>query len=205
MRCQPFLMFTAGAATVLLLSATFTAPRTQEPQGKEPPDMAAMMAKAAKFTRPGPNHQVLERFLGSWRTETRFCMGDKKGKPEAGTCEAKWLMAGRWLQLEGQGKLMGLPCHTFWVIGYDNFKQSFVLTTVNSMDTAMLHSEGDLTQDGKSLISYGTLDEYTTGEIGKMVKYAFRFVSSDQIVLEVHDLPIGEEHTEVVETVFTRN
>jgi hypothetical protein len=37
-----------------------------------------------------------------------------------------------------------------------------------------------------------------------MVKYAWRFVSDDKTVLEVHDLPIGENNTKVVEITFTR-
>jgi hypothetical protein len=55
------------------------------------------------------------------------------------------------------------------------------------------------------LIGYGTLDEYTTGENDKMVKYAFRFLDADKIVLEIHDLPIGETNTKVLEFTYTRS
>jgi len=89
-------------------------------------------------------------------------------------------------------------------MGYDNFKQSYVITTVTNMDTAMLRSEGDLTPDGRALIAYGTLDEYLTGEHDKMVKYVWRFNSPGEMVLEVHDLPIGETNTKVVEITFRR-
>jgi hypothetical protein len=51
---------------------------------------------------------------------------------------------------------------------------------------------------------YGTLDEYLSGEHDKMVKYVYRFVSADEIVFEVHDLPIGEVNTQVMEFRFTR-
>jgi hypothetical protein len=57
---------------------------------------------------------------------------------------------------------------------------------------------------GKALITYGTIDEYLTGEHDKMVKYVWRFLSEDKIVLEVHDLPIGENNAKVVELTFTR-
>jgi Protein of unknown function (DUF1579) len=203
--------FLAGCATVLLLAATFDA-AGQEPQrgsGQQEPQpsqqaLQEMMAKAKKFTTPGPHHQKLERFLGTWSTTTRFVMGDEKSPPEQGSTTFRWLMPGRWMAAEGKGKLMGRPFDSFWLMGYDNFKQSYVLTSVQSQDTAMLRSEGDMTPDDKALITYGTLDEYLTGEHDKMVKYVFRFVDADHIVIEVHDLPIGETGTQVVEIAMTR-
>jgi hypothetical protein len=68
----------------------------------------------------------------------------------------------------------------------------------------MRQSEGDMDPSGKVLITYGTLDEYLTGEHDKMVKYVWRFDSDDKIVLEIHDLPIGEKNTKVLEIVSTR-
>jgi hypothetical protein len=37
-----------------------------------------------------------------------------------------------------------------------------------------------------------------------MVKNVYRFVDADTIVLEVHDLPIGETNTQVIEFKYTR-
>ena len=89
-------------------------------------------------------------------------------------------------------------------ISYDNFKMSYVVTTVSNMDTAMHTAEGDLDPNTNSLLMYGTLDEYLTGEHDKMVKTVLRFPSEDKIVMEIHDLPIGEANTKVVEFTYTR-
>ncbi len=56
----------------------------------------------------------------------------------------------------------------------------------------------------KVLVSYGTLDEYLTGENDKMVKYLWRFTGPDELVLEVYDLPIGEKNNQVIEVRFRR-
>jgi len=189
----------APLASLLLVPA-----RSQEKSAGQP-DMAAMMAAAAKYTKPGENHALLQRFLGDWDTETSFVMGGKRGPPEKGSSHGSWIMDGRWLRMEGTGKLMQRDLQSFWVMGYDNFKQSYVVTTITSMDTAMLHSEGDVDPRTGALILYGTLDEYLTGENDKMVKYVFRFPDADTIVSEVHDLPIGESGTQVVEIVFKRH
>jgi hypothetical protein len=198
--------FVAGALCAALLSAAAGMFSPQDPgkpkeQQSSAEQMAAMMQQAGKFTKPGKHHKELERFLGKWNTETRLTGSDKS---EKGTSEYSWLMNGRWLKGENKGSLMGMPFQSFYLVGYDNFKQSFVTCAVNSMDTAMLHSEGDMDPGGKTLLSYGTLDEYLTGEVGKMVKYVWRFESADKFVIEVHDLPIGEHNTKVFEVIHTR-
>ena len=194
-------------ALAAALSVPFAAMETRAPQDPQDPvraggqpDMAAMMAKMKAFTTPGPEHEVLERFLGTWTMESSV-MGQP---PEKSEVTWSWLMEGRWLQSHAKGQMMGQPIETASWMGYDRFKQSYVMTFVNTMDTAMLRAEGDLTRDGRALIAYGTLDEYLTGEHDKMVKYVWRFVSDDEIVQDIHDLPIGEENTKVVEIRYRR-
>lgn len=187
----------AVAATVLLSTPVPAASQSQS-------EMAAAMAKAKRFTQPGDAHKVLERFVGRWTTELRMFGMGKATPPEKGVAEFSWLMPGRWLKMESTGSMMKLPTQTFMLLGYDNFKQSYVSTNVSSLDTAMTHAEGDMDPSGKALISYGTLDEYLTGEHDKMVKYVWRFNSPGEMVLEVHDLPIGETNTKVVEITFRR-
>ena len=131
-------------------------------------------------------------------------MGDQPTEPEKGTAQTTWLMEGRWLRMESTGQMMGRTARTFSILGYDNFKMSYVLTTVSNMDTAMNSSEGDLDPNTNTLLLYGTLDEYLTGEHDKMVKTVLRFPSEDKIVMEIHDLPIGEANTKVIEITYTR-
>jgi hypothetical protein len=173
-------------------------------QDEKPNPMQEYMKKFARYTQPGENHKLLERFIGKWDLEVQPKMPGMNVPPSKGSLEVTWLMPGRWIESRGTAPMFGMPTQIFSIMGYDNFKQSFVWTGVSSMDTAMTRFEGDMTQDQKSLIGYGTLDEYTTGEVAKMVKYAYRFVDKDKIVLEVHDLPIGETNTEVVEITYTR-
>jgi hypothetical protein len=194
--------FLSGAVCAGLLAGAFGLSGPQDQPAAE--DMAAMMAKAAKYTQPGEHHKLLERFLGKWYTASRSTMAGSETPWEKGTSEVSWLMEGRWLQSNGTGSMMGMPMQFFSVMGYDSFKQSYVVTSVSSMDTAMNHSEGDMDPGGKVLLLYGTIDEYLTGEHDKMVKTVYRFESADKIVMEIHDLPIGEHHTKVVEVVFTR-
>ena len=199
------LPFVLGTITTLTLAATFrSAVDPQDPQDPQS-DMAAMMAKAKEFVTPGPEHELLERFVGKWNTTTHFVMGGQKTPGEKGVAEYHWLMDGRWLAGKTEGTFMGNPAEGFSLLGYDRFKKSYVSTRVTSLDTAMNRTEGDMTRDGKALISFGTIDEYLTGEHDKTVKTIWRFVAEDKMVLEVHDLHIGETGTQVLEMVFERN
>ncbi len=176
----------------------------QEQQQSSGDALAEMMAKAQKYTQPAEHHKKLERFVGEWDMEIRITMQGAPGTATKGSSTIKWLMPGRWLQMESTGTMMGLPLNTFTLLGYDNFKQSYVTTSVSSIDTAMNRSEGDFTPYDKALVVYGTLDEYLTGEHDKMVKTVYRFISDDELMIEVYDLPIGEVNNQVLEFKMTR-
>jgi len=193
----------AGAVLASLLVPAFSAGFVN--QSDDPAaDMAAMMAQAQRYTNPSEHHKLLERYLGEWDTETTLFMGGSATEPEKGTSKSEWLMEGRWIKTEFQGSMMGMSMRIVSIMGYDNFKMSYVVTSVNSMDTIMLHQEGDMDPGGKALLMYGTLDEYLTGEHDKMVKTVVRFLSDDEMVMEVHDLPIGETNTKVFEIRYKR-
>jgi Protein of unknown function (DUF1579) len=204
MKILTILCFAGGALCATLLIPAVSA--LQQPDAKQGvPDITAMKTKAKRFMEPGKDHKLLERFLGKWNTETRFFMGGRSTPPEKGTAESSWLIKDRWLKLEWNGTFMRQPHQGFMILGYDNFRHSYVTTAVTNMDTAMLHTEGRTDQGGKVLLTYGTLDEYLTGEIAKMVKNIWRFPSEDKMVLEIHDLAIGEQNTKVVEITYTKS
>lgn len=198
---SPSAVLRVGAA---VLAATFAVVFAGGAAAEPQVDIQAQVAKAKQFTTPGDNHKKLERFLGEWDTETRFLLHTGPSAPEKGKASYGWLMEGRWVKGETSGSMMGLPMRTFSILGYDNFKMSYVTMTVNSFDTTLTTSEGDMDPSDKALITYGTLDEYLTGEHDKMVKYLWRFPSADEMILEVHDLPIGEKNAQVIEIRFKR-
>ena len=168
-------------------------------------DMAELMAKARMYTSPSDHHKLLEKFVGEWDTEASLVTGGKKTPPEKGKATGKWMIEGRWLSLNIEGTFMSQSIQTHTTLGYDNFKQSYVSTSVSSFDTAMNRVEGDLDPETKAIVLFGTLDEYLTGEHDKAVKTVWRFPSKDEMLMEVHDLSIGEADTMVIELKFKRS
>lgn len=181
-------------------------PNVSQGQNENPAadELAKLMENAKKFTEPGEKHKLLEKWIGDWKLETRFVMNGKKTPAQLGKSKCSWLIKGRWIKSEGEGEMMGKKMKGFHILGYDNFKKSYVGTSVQNMDTAMLRYEGDVDPKTGALVMYGKMDEYLTGEHDKMVKYIWRFVSDDKLIFEVHDLAIGEKNTMVIEQTYLR-
>jgi len=205
---------TTAPGDVVVEPSTASAQDSDTAQDAGDAAVAEMMAKAAKYTQPGPQHEFLGLLIGEWGVESRLTMGGAQGAPQAGTAVNRWEVDGRWLTSEWTGSLMGMEGEVHHVIGYDPMKMSYVWTSFSSFDNALNRAEGDRTLDGDGLILWGTLDEYLTGEHDKMVKYHYRFegerddagawTSIDRYVLEVHDMLLPEGGTMVLEFTYTR-
>lgn len=198
--------FIAVVAGLWLAPVAGIAAQEANPPKKPRPDpIAAMEAKEKKFTEPGQAHKPLERFLGRWSTETRYFLMGGATTPEKGSAECSWLMQGRWMKCVWSGQSFAKPAETFSLIGYDNYRKNYVMTTVTSQGTAMAHAAGDLNADGSPLALFGTTDDYVGEEPDRMMKYLWRFAAADTIVSETYDLQLGGENGEkVVEVTYTR-
>src|SRR5262249_52979692 len=79
-----------------------------------------MMAEMMKLATPGPYHEMLKKFAGSWKTETKMWMGPGEPQVSEGTAEASMILGGRFLKQEAKGNFMGQPFEGFGLTGYDN-------------------------------------------------------------------------------------
>jgi len=170
-----------------------------------PPDPNAMMELMKKYGSLGKHHKQLEYFIGKWSSETAFDMGAGMVPGGKGEEEFRWQIPGRFLMGQHTGTMMNQPYQSFLVLGFDNFKKKFVSSHGSSMETALRGSEGVVSDPtGKVIVTYGTIDEYLTGEHDKQAKYVWRFLDDDHFHLEVYDLGIGESGKMVVVFKYTR-
>ena len=158
-------------------------------------DFQAMMKVYKKLAVLGASHKVLGGMAGKWVTKTKSWM--EPGKPpteSTGTCEAKMLLGGRYLQQEYVGDMMGSTFTGINVIGYDNYTKRYVSTWIDSMSTGIYFFEGTASPDGKVITQESRYDDpvqgpaiwrsvskivdantleyemYITGKVGKDVK-----------------------------------
>jgi len=190
----------SGTLCATLLFGTLQA----QEQSKEQAD--AMMKKWKEISTPGDPHKKLDAFVGTWDVEIRAWMGGPAVPPKIskGTTTYSWTVGGRYLRQDFRGEMAGMPVEGQGFTGYDNFEKKYVGVWMDNTATAIFSLEGTMNPEGTLLTMYGKMDEWMTGEVGKMSKYVFRILGKEKIVFEIHDLAIGEPNTKVVEMVLTR-
>jgi hypothetical protein len=187
----------AAAMTIQDDKKRFTHPLPKDPDGG--------MARWMQTMQPGPAHERLKELLGSYDITMRMSMGPGQPAMESkGTDEITWFAEGKWLQSNWKVDMLGQPCKGLTILGYDNFKERYVWTKVDSMQTCITSAFGHFDQSGDNLILWGTIDEPMTPEQDKQVKYVLRGYGKDHFVLEVHDMMIGETNTKVLEFEYRR-
>jgi len=171
-----------------------------------PKDADGGMARWIATCKPGAPHERLKELLGSYDIVTRIWMAPGQPPMELKAAgEFSWLAEGKWIELKWAGTMMnGKEGNGLWVLGYDNFKERYVATMIDSMQTCMNAASGHFDASGDNLILWGTVDEPMTPEQDKTVKYVYRGFGKDAFTFEIHDMMIGESNTKVVELGFTR-
>lgn len=198
----------ACAAALLVLPAPGS---SQEKAQKDPPaaqsaEMDAMMKKWVEAATPGEPHKKLNDMVGTWQTTMRSWINGPDGEPTVskGSSEIKWVLDGRFLQQDAKGEMMGMPFSGIGFTGYDNINKKYVGYWIDNSSTGMYWSEGTLDKEGKVLTLIGKMDDVTTGEHDKTIKFVHRFISKDKQVFEMHDLSLPEGKDRVGEIEYVR-
>lgn len=149
---------------LVLLAATFGAStRAGEPTPtpSKQQSEAEMMAKMAELAAPGEHHQQLAALAGSWTYTVKMAMnpGESLAEMGHGTALRKSIMGGRYFTMDVSGKMLmpgpdgkigDVDFKGMSVDAYDNVKQKFVSTWIDSMGTSITLSEGNYDPASKS-------------------------------------------------------
>jgi len=178
-------------------------------QGKDkpatPPGEEEMMKKWQAFMTPGEGHKLLQSMAGTWDASMRMWMDPTKPPTDSkGSEVVETMLGGRYLKSTYSTTMMGMPMEGHSIMGFDNFRQKYFFVWIDNFGTGLTTAEGVMDRSGKVLTLYGKMDEPTTGERDKPIKYVYRFEGPDKHVFEIHDLTIGEPNTRVMEVTYTR-
>lgn len=111
--------------------------------------------------KPGKQHETLRQFEGTWDAVCRFT--GEPGKPMAeskGVETASMGLGGFWLMYEFKGEMNGQPFTGRGTLGYDQQKQKYVGTWIDSLKSGLFLSEGTADEQGKvfTMIAQGYCD-----------------------------------------------
>lgn len=201
----------AGSAILLAIGAGRPAERVQPEM--DPAAMQAGIEKWMNSMKPGQPHKTFETFVGEWDTKTSMFMGGPGAPPLVTNGSAKFelILGGRFLKQTTNGKFeipmgekpMSFDVEGLGLTGYDNGRNLFTMVWADTMGTSFYTGTGNLSQDGKVMTMFGTMDEPMTGEIGKTVRYTTRVQSKDSFVFEIDEVLYGDPFT-VVKIEYTR-
>ncbi|MDK9700273.1 MAG: DUF1579 domain-containing protein [bacterium] len=156
--------------------------------------MQEMFALWQKYASPSKPHESFKKLEGDWKAEMKMFMGpDAPPQQSSSVCSYESVMEGRFLQFHYTGKMMDMPYEGIGYLGYDNFKQKYNLFWIDNMTTAIIIAYGEASADGKTITLMGKMDEPTTGEKDKDVKYVYKFIDDNHHTFEIWDLLPGNE------------
>jgi len=158
--------------------------------------MEAGMATMMKYAAPGEHHGHLAQMAGSWTAETTLWMVPGQ-EPTTSTATAmhEMILDGRFLSESYEGSFMGMAFKGRGLSGYDNMKEKYIGTWVDSMGTMMLSYEGECSDDGATRVMWTEMFDPMSGQMMKS-KSVYTMKDADHYLLEMYVFtPAGEIKT----------
>jgi hypothetical protein len=132
---------------------------------------------------PGEEHKKLAALAGDWDVSVTFVIGAGKEAKGTAKCEAKMVLDGRFLHQKYDSVFMGKPFVVEQYLGFDRQKGKFVELYMNSMTTGIMHNEGEISKDGKTIAFTGKKVDDATGKEGK-IRTVYTLSDPDNFILE---------------------
>ena len=181
-------------------------PKKQEGKAAAQPSEADMMAMMMELAKPGENHKLMARGVGSWTYKVKMWMSPDTNAPpmeSSGTATIKQIMGGRYftgehngkMQMPGtDGKMMDMDFKGMSTEGYDNVKKKFVATWLDNMGTGIMMLEGTYDAATKTFTYQGDAEPMPGMKI--KVREVIKIVDNDHHMFEWYeDRGTGEMKT----------
>jgi hypothetical protein len=150
MKAVPTMLVLTALATLLLCAPAASLAQQEKPPEMSP-EMQAEMEAWMKVAQPGPHHEHLAPFVGSWKGKVQMWMTpDGPPMEEESTAEVAWLLGGRYLEWRITGNFAGMPYEARAIEGYNNVDQRYESTWIDNFGTLILFFTGSCSHDGKS-------------------------------------------------------
>ncbi len=166
---------------------------------QDQPDMQKLM----EIGTPGPNHKLLQQFVGKWDVEVWYKMGTMEGRSKA-ACEIKPVHEGRYFLADYKSEMMGQPFFVQQTFGYDNLRKKFFEFQIESDNTGYVFYTGSASADGKRY-------EFSTDSFDPMtmkpakLRIVKQWLDKDKFVIEWYMTKAGEKEQKVVTLTHTRS
>ena len=173
-----------------LLMTALCVPAIFAQENSPPSEMEAM----AQMGALAPEHKILEKMVGEWKTVSSFWMTpDAEAVKSEGSVSAKAILGGRYIMAWDKGSAMGMPYEGLAITGYDKHKKAFTLSWRSSMDTSTVLGEGQYDEATKTISFKGKMVSPMMD--GSMIDYRFttEIVDDNHLVDTMYMIMDGHE------------
>jgi len=159
-----------------------------------------------RLAAPGPEHERLSRWSGTWRQEQTYWMyPGAAAHTSAATAKFKPIFGGRFLreQVKGRDKVGGGGRFVgYGFFGYDNYTEQHVFWWIDNQGTMMLTGAG-VRDDTGAITYHSAVPNPVTGGTTEIRSIA-RQPSSDTLLFEMHERQPDGTWFQKVAVVATR-
>lgn len=156
------------------------------------------------YMSPNKVHDLLAGYIGEFEVEIRMWMDEKKAPALIKISSVNRMLLGkRFLEMQHQGQMMGMPYQATTIIGYNTISKTLDLTTMTNMGTGTLSLKGQWDATGKTANLHG---QQTNPIDGKPihVRQQLSFINSDTFLIENFDTYLGQKEKKSIEYRLVR-
>jgi hypothetical protein len=124
--------------------------------------LSAPVLVAQEPPKPGPEHEMLKKHVGTWDITMKF-----GGMETKGTSTYKMDLGGLWLSSTVESEIFGMKFQGHGMDSYDAAKKKYVAVWFDSMSTTPMTMEGTYDKEKKTLTMSGEMP----GMDGKPTKH----------------------------------
>lgn len=183
---------------------TGTETKTADKPAAPPMDSAAMMKAWQDFMTPGPRHQWLAKYTGTWEAEISQWM-DATSPPTKTTAkeEVSMAMNGLYQVSNFSSNMMGMPMTGQSTLGYDNAKKKFVSTWIDNLGSGIVMMTGDYDEATKTLSLKGTQTDPVTGNDAG-IRQEVKFTDDNTYTMTMYGDGMDGKEMKFMEGTFKR-
>ncbi|MDG3003211.1 DUF1579 family protein [Paludisphaera mucosa] len=152
---------------------------------------------------PGEEHKRLNAMAGRWDVVVTYRLGPDREMKGTAQCDAKWVLDGRFLRQDYRSEIQKRPFEVVQYLGFDRSKKRFVELKMDSMDTAVMHNEGSLSDDGRTITCVGERLDREDGR-SRPLRTVYTLTDADHFTLSWYTTDSTGKEEKAVELVHTR-
>jgi hypothetical protein len=172
-----------------------------------PVDSATMMKNMMEYGKPGPMHQMLASWNGTWKGETTFWEYEgATPKKSTGTAVNTMILGGKYQSSKHSGDMMGMPFEGMNIVGYDNATKKFTSSWIDNWSTGIMNMSGDWDESSKTLTLGGKTPDINRPGKECSLKEVIKVIDANTQQMEMYgpDPKTGKEF-KMMEIKMTRS